>query len=166
MRRFKKAITIYFLAMFVVLCGTKNIYSQSSEVVKQLILREADEIWSRGNLAAIPELFSDSFTMHYGDKVYVLTHEDYRKMVTTWRTAFPDLKMEVNDIIINGDKAAARYTVTGTHLGELWGYKPTGKLFQFDEIYIVRVEAGKIVETWGVWDEYGFRKQLGFLSGK
>lgn len=166
MRRFKKPVITFFLVLFALVFGAKDIYSQSSAVVKLLILREADEIWTRGNLVTIPELFSESFTMHYGDKVYVLTHEDYSRMVTTWRTAFPDLKMVVNDIIINGDKVAARYTVTGTHLGELWGYKPTGKQFQFDEIYIVRVEAGKMVETWGVWDEYGFRKQLGFLSGK
>jgi predicted ester cyclase len=83
-------------------------------------------------------------------------------MVTTWRTAFPDLQMVIEDLVVSGDKAAARYTVSGTHLGELWGNQPTGKRFRIEQIYIVRVAAGRIVETWGVWDQYGFWRQLAF----
>jgi len=129
--------------------------------IELLVRREAAEVWTQGNLATIPEIFADTTIAHYGDQSVATSHADMRSMVGTWRAAFPDLQMAVEDIVVSGDKAAARYAVSGTHLGELWGNAPTGRRFRFEQIYFVRVASGRIVETWGVWDEYGLRRQLG-----
>jgi predicted ester cyclase len=154
--------TVVVVALMVGACKTADVEPAPSQVIETLLRREAEELWTQGRLGIIPELFADSTIDHYGGQASTSTHESLRNMVTTWRTAFPDLQMVIEDLVVSGDKAAARYTVSGTHLGELWGNQPTGKRFRIEQIYIVRVAAGRIVETWGVWDQYGFWRQLAF----
>jgi len=148
------------VGLLVTACGGSETAPRPEQLIEELVRREAAEVWTQGNLAVIPELFADTSIAHYGDQASVTTHESMRSMVGTWRGAFPDLQMVVEDVIVSGDKAAARYTVSGTHLGELWGNQPSGKRFRIEQIYIVRVEGGRVVETWGVWDQYGFWRQL------
>jgi predicted ester cyclase len=78
--------------------------------------------------------------------------------------AFPDLHIAVEDVIAEGDKVVYRNTVTGTHLGEHLGVAPTGRSITYNEIFIVRVAAGRIIETWGVVDIAAQMRQLGLLS--
>jgi steroid delta-isomerase-like uncharacterized protein len=80
------------------------------------------------------------------------------------RAAFPDLRVEINDLIAEGDKVVARNTVTGTHRGEFMGIPPTGRRVAYDEIFVVRFADGRIAETWGVVDLASLMRQLG-VSG-
>lgn len=75
--------------------------------------------------------------------------------------AYPDLRIEVQDLIAEGDRVVARNTVTGTHRGEHMGIAPTGVAVTYDEIFIVRFDGGRIVQTWGVVDVAGQLRQLG-----
>jgi predicted ester cyclase len=75
--------------------------------------------------------------------------------------AFPDLHLNVEDLIGEGDKVVARIVVTGTHLGDYMGVEPTGKSIAYDEIFIFRFANGRVVETWGVVDVLSQMKQLG-----
>jgi steroid delta-isomerase-like uncharacterized protein len=77
--------------------------------------------------------------------------------------AFPDLRVQVQDLIEEGDKVAGRNTVTGTHRGEYMGLAPTGRFIIYNEIFIFRFADGRIIETWGVVDLYSQLKQLGIL---
>jgi len=155
---------VVFLVVLVTACATKGTEQREGLSVEQLVRRAATELWTQGDLSIIPEVFPDTAIDHYGDVIMRTTHEETRSVITTWRTAFPDLEMVVEDLVISGDTAVARYTVTGTHLGELWGNEPTGIRFRIEQIYIMRVEDGKIAEAWGVWDQYGFRRQLGLTQ--
>lgn len=74
--------------------------------------------------------------------------------------AFPDLQVTVQDMIAEGDKVAGRNSVTGTHRGEYMGIGPTGASVTYNEIFIFRFEAGRIVETWGVVDVFSQLRQL------
>jgi len=76
---------------------------------------------------------------------------------------YPDLHLTVDDLIAEGDKIVARNTVTGTHRGEFMGVAPTGKSVTYNEIFIFRFEAGRVVETWGVVDVYAQMKQIGVI---
>ena len=78
-------------------------------------------------------------------------------------SAFPDLRVTVEDLIAEGDKVVARDTVTGTHRGEYMGIAPTGKSITYNEIFIVRLEDGRIAETWGVVDVLSQLRQLGAM---
>ncbi|KWX68590.1 ester cyclase [Mycobacterium sp. NAZ190054] len=77
--------------------------------------------------------------------------------------AFPDLHVEVEDVIAQGDKVVCRNTVTGTHLGEYRGLPPTGKSVAYSEIFIFRFAGGRIAEIWGVVDVLSQLRQLGAL---
>jgi hypothetical protein len=79
--------------------------------------------------------------------------------------AFPDLEIEIDDLIAEGDKVVSRNTVTGTHRGEYMGLAPTGRTVTYDEIFVVRFADGRIVETWGVVDVAAQMRQLGVLPG-
>ncbi|TMM47151.1 ester cyclase [Qipengyuania marisflavi] len=84
----------------------------------------------------------------------------FRKM----RTAFPDLKAEVVEMVATDEHVAMRYTLSGTHRGEFQGVSATGNNFEVGALQIGRFENGKCVERWGSTDELGMLKQLGILE--
>ena len=77
--------------------------------------------------------------------------------------AFPDLHITVEDMIAEGDKVAARDTVTATHHGEYMGLPPTGRSITYNEIFICRFAGGRIAESWGIVDDLSQLRQLGAL---
>ncbi|GAB3904556.1 hypothetical protein GCM10029964_098490 [Kibdelosporangium lantanae] len=85
---------------------------------------------------------------------------------TRLRTAFPDLRVAVEDVIAEGDKVVCRNRVTGTHLGEYMGRPATGRTVSYEEIFVVRFADGLIAETWGVVDVLTQLRQLGFLPAE
>ncbi|TDD02589.1 ester cyclase [Nonomuraea deserti] len=76
---------------------------------------------------------------------------------------FPDMRVEVEDVIAEGDKMVSRNTVTGTHQGEFRGLPPTGRSVAYNEIFIFRFADGRIAEIWGVVDLLTQMRQLGAL---
>lgn len=88
----------------------------------------------------------------------------YQAMFTELRTAFPDLKIEVEHLTATDDDVALAYTATGTHDGELQGHAPTGKQVSFRGVQIGRFENGKLAERWGSSDELGMLRQLGLAE--
>jgi steroid delta-isomerase-like uncharacterized protein len=77
------------------------------------------------------------------------------------RTAFPDLKVEPQTMLSEGDQVAFAYTLTGTHKGDFQGVAATGKSIEVRGMQIGRFEEGKMVERWGSSDELGILKQIG-----
>jgi predicted ester cyclase len=70
--------------------------------------------------------------------------------------------MEIIDLVAEGEKVAAHFRYSGTHLGQWMGYPPTGRRFQdVDEIYIFRVSGGKLTGAFGVEDNLTRMRQLG-----
>jgi hypothetical protein len=85
------------------------------------------------------------------------------QVMTVLYRAFPDLHVEVEDVIEEGDKIVGRNTVTGTHLGEYLGMAPTGRSVSYREIFIFRFAGGRIAEIWGVVDVLSQLRQLGAI---
>ena len=78
--------------------------------------------------------------------------------------AFPDMRMDVEDVIASGDKAVARVRVTGTNKGEFMGMPATGKSATVKLIDITRFgNDGLAHEHWGVVDQLGLMQQLGVI---
>jgi predicted ester cyclase len=77
--------------------------------------------------------------------------------------AYPDLHVDVQDVIAEGDKVVVRDVVTGTHKGEYMGIAPTGKAVTYNEIFVMRFVNGRIAETWGVVDVLAQMRQLGVI---
>ena len=73
---------------------------------------------------------------------------------------FPDYRFEPVHLVAEGDMVAALMPFTGTHLGPMHDLAPTGRNVRVDEMVFFRINGGKIVEAWGLWDRHGLRTQL------
>ena len=87
--------------------------------------------------------------------------EGVKQIFTLLHTAFPDLQIQIDDLIAEGDQVVGRITARGTHQGEFMGIAPTGKPVSFNAIDVVRIDGGKIVERWSQADMLGLLQQLG-----
>ena len=135
-----------------------------SEQNKAAMRRLVDEIMNKGNLAVVDELISADAVDHSLMPGQEPGPEGFKKLVTMFRSAFPDLQVTVEDMIAEGDKVVARVTTRGTHKGEFMGIPPTGKPVTVPEIHIVRIAGGKMVEPWGIEDNMAMMQQLGVIS--
>jgi steroid delta-isomerase-like uncharacterized protein len=137
-----------------------------SEEAKALVLRHHEEVWTRGNLAAIHEIFAPEFIGHHPGQPDWVGPEGVREAVTRTRSAFPDFTECIDDIITDGDRVATRFTASGTHLGPFRGAPPTGRRVSMAEMAIFRVVGNRIVEKWGLADQQGLLDQLGIAPPK
>jgi predicted ester cyclase len=89
-----------------------------------------------------------------------------RRWIGPFRDSFPDFRMEVVDVVAEGDKVVGYFKCSGTHQGEWRGHPPTGRRFEdVDEVYIFRVEDGKLASALAVVEDNLTRlRQLGLLS--
>jgi predicted ester cyclase len=87
--------------------------------------------------------------------------EVFKRTVTMYRAAFPDVQITVDDVIAAGDKVVLRWHSEGTHRGELEGLAPTGARGSVSGISIDLWKDGNVVESWSEWDNLGLARQLG-----
>jgi steroid delta-isomerase-like uncharacterized protein len=111
----------------------------------------------------IDEIYASDLVWHEPDQdVHGL--EEARQFVTMYKTAFPDLNVTVEDVISEGDNAVTRYTIRGTHQGEIEEFgPPTGRQMELQGITIHRIADGKIVEEWERYDNLSLMQQLGLV---
>jgi steroid delta-isomerase-like uncharacterized protein len=136
----------------------------SAEDNKALIREVIEEVWNRGNLAAVDRYFAPDYVDHTPFPGQGPGPEGYIQVVTAIREAFPDLRLTLGDILGEGDKVAFRYTMEGTHQGDFMGMPPTGKPFSVTGMIIARVADGKAVERWANLDTLSLMQQLGAIS--
>ena len=86
-----------------------------------------------------------------------------KEMIRDLRTAFPDLKMTIEDSATAGDKVWARLKCRGTQKGPLMGLPATGRAMEATAVEICRFANGKLAEHWGVPDRFAAMAQLGLL---
>jgi predicted ester cyclase len=89
--------------------------------------------------------------------------EAARGWIDPFRESFPDFRMEVRDVIAEGDKVVGYFKCSGTHRGNWRGIAPTGRRFEdVDEVYIFRVDQGKLASAIAVVEDNLARmRQLG-----
>ena len=80
-----------------------------------------------------------------------------------YRSAFPDVHMEIEDQIAEGDRVATRWVASGTHEGDLMGISPTGNRVTVAGTTIDRIADGQIAETWDNYDALGMMQQVGAI---
>ncbi len=119
------------------------------------------EAVNTGKLDLLRELISSDSIDHDPSPGQGTGPEGYIKFFTMMRTAFPDLKIEVETILADEDKVAFAYTITGTHQATFMKVEPTGKTIKSRGMQISKFENGKMTERWGSSDELGILKQLG-----
>lgn len=98
-----------------------------------------------------------------GGSTSTFTHDDGIKEAKGWRQAFPDLKVNVDLIVAEGDLVSVRWTARGTNSGTGNGLPATGKSVQTSGTTVFRFVDGAIAEEWTAGDALGLMKQLGLL---
>ena len=134
----------------------------STEENKAIVRRVNDEVWSEGHLDVIDELIADDFVATVvGAPEQIRGPQGFREFVVMYRTAFPDLRITVDEQVAEGETIVTRWTATGTNEGELMGIPATGKQATTAGININRISGGKLVEGWGLFDQLGLLQQIG-----
>jgi steroid delta-isomerase-like uncharacterized protein len=125
-------------------------------------MRSAYERISAGDLDGFSDLVADDFVEREEIPGVPPTKAGMLDYFRLLLSAFPDLRMDVDDLIESGDKAVARVTATATHQGEFMGVPATGKRAQMQLIDIMRFDDdGLVCEHWGVADMLSLMQQLG-----
>ncbi len=121
----------------------------TEEVNKAIFRRYIEEVWNQTNLELVDEIF-DRYISHQPDgSVLERGPEDVKRFVSEFRAAFPDLRINIDEQIAEGDKVVIRATLRGTHQGEFRGMAPTGKEIEVKGFTDFRFsEEGKVVESW------------------
>ena len=131
---------------------------------KEIVRRLTEAIWNEGDLSVVDELLDPEY-VGYDPAVGTLTgREAFRRFVGTYRAAFPDLALTIQDLLGEGDAVALRWTLLGTHEGELMGIPPTGKQIVATGITIARLKEGRVAVMHTSRDTLGLLRQLGVVD--
>jgi predicted SnoaL-like aldol condensation-catalyzing enzyme len=135
-----------------------------SDANKNAVRRLVEEVWNKGNLPVADQLFAPIYTHHDTSSPDLGRGPESEKLrATLYRTAFPDIRLTIEDLIAEGETVTARWSCRGTHKGDLSGIAPTGKSFTITGTSTVRFATGKMVEGWINWDALGMMQQLGVV---
>ena len=132
-----------------------------SEQNKATMRRIYDEVVNTRNFDLIDEIMAENFVEHEAFPGLANDRSGVRAFFEMMTSAFPDLRIDAQDVIAEGDKVAARIVMSGTHKGDFMGAAPTGKEFTIQGIDIVHFAGGKAVAHWGVTDQVAMAEQLG-----
>jgi predicted ester cyclase len=122
-----------------------------SEKNKAMVRRMVEAINAGEEDAAVVELFAPR------------TARRVKRLFAEFRSAFPDWREEIVELVAEGDAVAGRFRCSGTHLGEFLGEAPTGRRMGVEEVFFLRAEDGKFVDFWALEDSLGRMRQLGLL---
>ena len=127
-------------------------------------MRRMYELLSAGDVDGFGGLVADDFVEHEETPGLEPSKEGVMQLFRMYTSAFPDLRMHAEDILVSGDKVVARVRGTGTHQGEFMGMPATGKSVDVQLIDIIRFgDDGLAHEHWGVFDALAMMQQLGAI---
>jgi predicted ester cyclase len=130
---------------------------------KELVRRFYKEVYVNWNMAVADEVISPQFISHDWPEGGLTGPKAFRDYYSAIRSALPDARYEVDDLIAEGDRVVVRWRLLGTHKGAFRGIAPTGRAITLKGIAIYRVEGGKLMERWVVSDLYGVLEESGAL---
>ena len=125
-------------------------------------MRRMYDLLNAGDVEAFGDALADDFVDHEELPGLAPTKEGVMAFFRMYVAAFPDLRMQAEDVLPSGDKVVARVRATGTHRGELMGMPATGKAIDVQLVDIIRFgDDGLAHEHWGVFDTMTMMQQLG-----
>lgn len=129
-------------------------------------MRRMYALLSQGDVDGFGELVAEDFVEHQESPGFERTRDGVLQLFRAYLAAFPDMRMEPEDVLQDGDSVVARVRATGTHRGDFMGMPPTGRAIDVQLIDIMRIgEDGRAHEHWGVFDALGMLQQLGAIPG-
>jgi steroid delta-isomerase-like uncharacterized protein len=134
-----------------------------SEDNKAFYSRMTEKVWNNGdsNGNAIEKFYAPDVVIHSAAPGLPTGIDGVRATVNMIKGGISGFELGIQFMIADGDKVAAKWTITGRHSGELMGVPATGKPIDFQGVSVVRIEDGKVAEIWGASDGLGLMQQLG-----
>jgi predicted ester cyclase len=136
----------------------------SIEENKAVVRRFFEELLSTDNLALADELLSPGFRFYFAGSPDPMDLKQYKEFLVARRAAFPDRCFVVEEMIAEGDKVSARFTMHGVHQGEFRGITPSGTEVKMTGIDMIHLAEGKMVEDRIEVDQLGMMQQLGVIA--
>ena len=133
----------------------------SAEENRVLLRRYVEEVWDNQNLAAVDDFLSPNYKRHRSPTMAPLNRQEQKQLLMRFRQAFPDIQLEVEEVLSEDNRIAFRSTIRATHQGELLGIEPTGKQITVGLVDVIHIEDGQFVEQWGGPDMLDLVQQLG-----
>ena len=127
------------------------------------VRRMIEQVYNKRRLDLIEEFFTEDVILHVVGYPSSTGLEALRQNIAKSLNAFPDFKLTFEDEVAAGDKVAARWTVTGTHKGELFGIPATSKQVTENGMSFYCLANAKIAEIWFLADYLGMMQQLGVI---
>lgn len=146
-------------------CSRGAVASDPVAEKRLVIERYFQELFNQGKVELVPELLHASYVNGSpGSPDLPRGREGVVSVVKALRTAFPDLRYEIEDMVIGADAVAVRTTLRGTHRGDFFGLPPTGKRVEVSQMTIEHFKDGKIIAHHRVTDELALQRQLGVVK--
>jgi predicted ester cyclase len=132
-----------------------------TEANKALVRTFIEEAWNRGRMELCDSLLSSTSIGHMRGHEFSFDSSHAKEILTHWRNGLSGFKFKIEAIMAEGDLVTIHVPFEGTHTGNLIGIPATNRKVFVDEILIVRLREGKLVEFWEIFDEHDMRRQLG-----
>ncbi|MBO8185146.1 ester cyclase [Streptomyces spirodelae] len=133
-----------------------------AESRRALIRSVWEATWNRGDVDALDELLSSDYLRHSSEP-HPQNLRTFKASILATRSAFPDLSTTLDDILIEGDRAAIRWHSTGNHEGSLMGVPATKRRVEVGGATFARFEEDRIVEEFVTWDPRALLSALGII---
>src|SRR5664279_1275880 len=133
---------------------------------KALVLQMYEEVWNKGNLDFIKAVVSSGFKDHPPTRFFevpIRGQEALYEEATQFRAGMPDLHDQMIRIVAEGDRVMYVGRITGTHTQPFFNFQPTNKKVSVLGINDFRLENGRVVERWGIFDVMGMMQQMGVI---
>ena len=135
-----------------------------SEANKALVRRIIAEVVNTGDFSSLDEFVSSDYRYFEPTLGSITGRDGYRKVISMYRNAFPDMTLTIDEQIAEGDTVVTRFSARGTHQGELLGIAPTGNQVSVQGITISQIRDGQLIEDHECYDVHGMMRQLGVLQ--
>ncbi len=121
------------------------------EALRAVMDRFIHEIWEDQKLDVLSEIVNEDATFYFGEDI-LTGIEAIREFIGAVHTAFPDLRYEIADLFIDGDKIAVRFIGTASHQGDYGGKAATGKNVSYEGLAIFHMDGNRIADGWSQSD--------------
>lgn len=127
---------------------------------KDLVRRYLEDVWGKGDIDGSAAYLTPDYRRHVGAGLTPLDSAGQQQRLNGFRSAFPDVSLQIEDMLAEDDLVSFRFTLRGTHEGAFQGIEPTGVKVKVSGLDMVRIEDGLLAEHWGGADLHSIRQQL------
>ncbi|REJ83764.1 MAG: ester cyclase [Bacteroidetes bacterium] len=162
--KFLSLVAVFAILLSVIACQAPKQDNSAELNQKKELVTKFNDAFQNGTPEALDAILAADFKTNSPDPMIPGDGIDHMKgQIQAYKGANPDMKVTVKKIVAEGDLVTCYYNVSGTNTGNMGDMPPTGKSFNVDGVDIVRISDGKIVEHWGLFDNYKFMEQLGMI---